>query len=318
MSQASDGSATAGSSIPLAPVFVAPPLESAQGILRTNVIEALHALPSYFQSELHVSGVLATDLVSFNTSLGATIEQQVVSQLNRLRRTWDPGEQYEAHRFERQSQRFPDVILRHANPSDVEQPLIGIELKGWYVLAKEREPSFRYRVNPLVCSEYDLLVVYPWALSEVISGSPVLFDPFVISARFAAEYRNWHWVYAMSGSGERSIVLSSVDRYYPSKSDPIGDMASNDKGGNFGRIARTGLLDEYRTILFGQELSGIPLDAWQRFFRTFTEEDASRRVDRLVQQLEAERSKLGTAFSQIEIQRIRDLIGELSTLLTGG
>jgi hypothetical protein len=49
---------------------------------------------------------------------------------------------------------------------------MGIELKGWYVLAKEKEPSFRYKVTLTVCAPADLLVVVPWALSNVISGRP--------------------------------------------------------------------------------------------------------------------------------------------------
>ena len=31
---------------------------------------------------------------------------------------------------------------------------MGIELKGWYVLAKEREPSFRQKVTPAACSPW--------------------------------------------------------------------------------------------------------------------------------------------------------------------
>lgn len=31
---------------------------------------------------------------------------------------------------------------------------MGIELKGWHVLAKEREPSFRYKVTPAACSPW--------------------------------------------------------------------------------------------------------------------------------------------------------------------
>lgn len=39
-----------------------------------DVFKALFALPSFFKSDLLISGVLATDLFTFNSSLGATIE----------------------------------------------------------------------------------------------------------------------------------------------------------------------------------------------------------------------------------------------------
>lgn len=58
--------------------------------LFTRVNKALFALPSFFKSDLLVSGVLATDLFTFNASLGATIEAQVTDGLNELRSTWDP------------------------------------------------------------------------------------------------------------------------------------------------------------------------------------------------------------------------------------
>src|SRR6266480_256473 len=143
--------------------------------LYKSVYEALFALPGYFKSDLNINAVLATDLYTFNSALGATIENQIVDSLNGLRETWDPGNKYKLYRFVRQAQRFPDVILRSSTPGRENEILLGIELKGWYALAKESEPSFRYQVTPAVCAPWDFLAVYPWALSEVISGHPRLF-----------------------------------------------------------------------------------------------------------------------------------------------
>lgn len=232
---------------------------------------ALYAVPSFFRSELAISDVLATDLFSFNTSLGALIESQVVATLNALRNTWDPDQQYATYRFIRQSQRFPDVILRTSVPGTQPEILLGIELKGWYLLAKEKEPSFRYTVSPSVCSPNDLLVVYPWALSHVISGSPQLFEPYIESARRAAENRNRWWQEIRDTSGDRGIVLSSVSTYYPTKTERIADSPASDSGGNFGRFARTGLMDDYMRMVLAESLAGIPINAWQRFFIEFTE-----------------------------------------------
>lgn len=54
------------------------------------VKKAIFSLPSRFESSLRISGILATDLFAFNSSLGATIEEQVVTSLNKLRAVWDP------------------------------------------------------------------------------------------------------------------------------------------------------------------------------------------------------------------------------------
>lgn len=188
------------------------PPEPGPDTLSGKVLAALYALPPQFESDLHISGVRATDLFTFNASLGATIEEQVVEALNAMRTsTWDPDEQYAQYRFVRQPQTFPDVVLRAAAPGLQPAILFGIELKGWYVLAKEREPSFRYRVTPSVCAPDDLLAVFPWALSRVISGSPELFRPYVTKAAYAAAYRNWHrasWIRSWTACSKTSFRAS--------------------------------------------------------------------------------------------------------------
>ena len=85
--------------------------------LWANVNAAIFALPSRFESELIISGVLATDLFGFNSSLGATVEEQVTASLNDLRSVWDPDNQHSLHGFKRQPQAFPDVVLRSSVPN---------------------------------------------------------------------------------------------------------------------------------------------------------------------------------------------------------
>lgn len=162
--------------------------------LWTRVRESIFALPLYFRSETGLSGLSATDIFTLNAALGATIEDNVVKTLNEMRSVWDPDGEYKLYGFVRQAQTFPDVLLRRYSSHDAEPDIIlGIELKGWYVLAKEAEPSFRFQVTPSACAPQDMLMVVPWALSDVISGSPQVFAPFVMSARYAAAYRNYHW-----------------------------------------------------------------------------------------------------------------------------
>ena len=59
---------------------------------------------------------------------------------------------------------------------------------------------------------------------------------------------------------------------------------TDDKGSNFGRFARIGLMDAYMQEVYQEKLSGIPLSAWQCFLALFsedrTEEDLLRSLDR--------------------------------------
>ena len=226
------------------------------------------SLPIYFRTETHISGVMATDLHTLNAVLGATIEEQVVRTLNLVRRTWDPEENYALYSFVRQAQTFPDVLLRKGSDGEV---LLGIELKGWYLLAKEAEPSLRFQAASAACAKGDLIVVVPWVLSNVISGSPMLFDPFIESAKFAADYRNHHWQHVRKTSGDTAIEIPTDVGPYPRKSDRILDKPVSDGGGNFGRLARTGLMNEYMGKLDETSLCGISTVYWRDFLRMFQE-----------------------------------------------
>jgi hypothetical protein len=162
--------------------------------LQERLRSALLALPSYFEFSNYISGVNATDLFSLNTLLGASIESQVVKALNAQRALWDPDDEWVGYVFERQSQAFPDVRLIKKAAADAQNHIVlGIELKGWFMLSKEGEPSFRMSQTPDACADHDLLVVVPWYLDNVLSGKPLAAEPFVVSAHWATEYRNYYW-----------------------------------------------------------------------------------------------------------------------------
>ena len=178
------------SSIPPAPVPAELPESDRRTKLLTYVREAIGALPFYFESKTVIEGLDASDLFSLNAVLGGTIEVQTVNTLNRIRNVWDPDDEWADYGFERFSQTFPDVRL--VNRRDVAAtPVLGMELKGWYLLSKEKAPSYRYTATRDACSEYDLLVVVPWHLAYVLSGTPVVRDPYVERARYATEMRNY-------------------------------------------------------------------------------------------------------------------------------
>ncbi len=233
--------------------------------LWVRVREALRALPDYFASETNIEGMLATDIFSLNTPLGATIEEQVVATLNQMRPVWDPLREYQTYSFTRQTQTFPDVLLR--KQTDGQHVILGIEMKGWYLLAKEGMPSYRFTVSAGACNRSDMLVVVPWVLSNVLSGTPVTFRPFIESARYAAEYRNYYWQYVReSRSRDRSVILAEGVSPYPVKNDRISDRAASDPGSNFGRIARYGLMTEYMNTMRETHIRGITAKDWSNFF----------------------------------------------------
>lgn len=254
--------------------------------LYENVIKTLYALPEEFRTSLHISDFRATDVFTLNTALGASIEDAVVNGLNSLREVWDPTGRYALYRFERQAQAFPDVRLVTEAPG--EAPIImGIELKGWFALSKEGEPTFRYCVTPNACAAADLLVVYPWVLSDVVAGSPKLLRPFVGEARYAAELRNHYWQAMRIERGGNGRITTAVHQTpYPAvKTDQCSDRAEDDGGGNFGRVARYGLLDDFVKFTAKQEVSGIPVRAWLTFFRIFS--DNARSLDTVVTTIES-------------------------------
>ena len=77
---------------------------------------------------------------------------------------------------------------------------------------------------------------------------------------------------------------------YPSKSDRILDKPVADRGGNFGRLARTGLMDAYIKKLDDVPLCGIKTIFWRDFFGMFqqntTDDQARTALARLRQRIE--------------------------------
>jgi hypothetical protein len=150
--------------------------------------------------------------------------------------------------------------------------LMGIELKGWFALSKEGEPSYRMHVNPAACAACDLLAVFPWVFENVVSGAPRLMRPFVREARYAAEMKNWYWQHGRTGLAAKeasnpaySMVTFATDvGPYPLKSDPIADVPMHDSG-NFGRVSRTGIMSDFLEDVKAELLAGIPLSDWVTF-----------------------------------------------------
>lgn len=283
--------------------------------LYARVRNALHALPARFRTSLRVAGISAVDLFTLNTPLGAAIKQSVVDSLNDVREIWDPDGRYKLYSFIRQAQVFPDVRLETTAPDvpDNERILMGIELKGWFVLAKEGEPSFRYRASPAVCAPQDLMVVYPWTLDEVVSGSPKLLRPFIEEARFAAEHRNHYLSETRGVAGPKAVVKTAPHQTpYPTKNQKFNDEAAADAGGNFGRVARGGLMKDFIEGLMAYPLSGIPGRHWQSFLKIFADGAQAATIDAGLARIKAQAVAAGLNDIQLsKIDALAEAVGEI-------
>ena len=256
-----------------------------------RVKDALNALPIHFRSDTFIEGINATDIFTLNSALGATIENQVVETLNQMRSVWDCDNRYQTYAFVRQPQSFPDVVLRDVS-NTVEPPIMGIELKGWYLIAKEGEPSLRFTQTADACAVADLIMVVPWVLGNVISGRPKIYTPFIESARYVAHYRNYHWQSLREAKTDPTITVPVGITPYPAKADASTDSPVSDKGGNFGRVARTGIMDAYMSRIKAMPLCGIKAAYWLDFFKIFhqdaKEEEISAALNKLRSRIAAE------------------------------
>lgn len=242
------------------------------GSLVAGVRNALAALPGEFSFRHQVSGIQATDLFNLNSLMGAGIELEVVRALNGLRQLWDPGQAFTGYSFERSSQAFPDVRLVRREGGVEKKIAIGIELKGWFTFAKEGVPSLRYQVTPAACAEPDLVCVVPWWLSEAVSGEAVVGTPWVESARYAAEYRDYWWQHLRGTAGSRKIAHPPGAEPYPSKADQVHARPAEDHGGNFGRLPRCKpLMDSFIEGAMKHPVLGIPTRNWVSFLKVHTD-----------------------------------------------
>lgn len=241
--------------------------------MRVGVWRALRAVPMYFKSPINIEGISATDLFSMNTLLGGTIEAQTVATLNETRSIWDANGKWADYAFKRYAESFPDVRLEREGDKN---PLIGIELKGWYLLAKEEMPSFRFKAAAEAMTVWDLIAVFPWSLSNVISGTPVLGSPYIEQSKYAADLRTYYWEHRSSSA---KPVQHPNTHPYPEPGSAYSDIVTDDRGGNFGRIARVkGLMDDWVTETMQTPLSGIEARWWVRFLKLFDERSDEKAI----------------------------------------
>lgn len=254
--------------------------DESDGACKYNLINRLRtvafpSLPAECLIENTYSGILATDLFCLNTLLGSMIESKVVAFLNQHRQLWDDGD-WKGFHFIRSNESFPDVRL--VNVSDSKNIILGIELKSWFILSKEGEPSFRYRTASEACDKGDLLCIVPWYLSDAVCGNPVLMSPWVFSAKAAAEVTKRHWVYLRQCNTPKSLskrglkeLSKDIKPYMENARDKTNYEPIEDGGNNFGRLARTGIMDNFVKETLMTDILGIPADNWRLFLKAHTD-----------------------------------------------
>lgn len=235
------------------------------------------SLPAECAIDNEYSGILATDLFSLNTLLGSMIESKVVNYLNNHRHLWDRGEWSEYH-FIRSNESFPDVRL--VRKSGGQNVILGIELKSWFILSKEGEPSFRYRTASEACDPCDLICIVPWYLSDAVCGHPVLSTPWVYSAKAAAEATRRYWIYErqtekpMTVEQRGLLVPDGLRPYMENARDKTNYKPFHDGGNNFGRLARTGIMTEFVEETLRLDILGIPANNWRLFLKAHTDSNS--------------------------------------------
>ena len=102
---------------------------------------------------------------------------------------------------------------------------------------------------------------------------------YVELARYAADYRNYWWECIRKTKLSTEIVSPKEVSPYPQKSENISDKPISDGGNNFGRFARTGIMDNYLKVAKRESLCGIRAEHWLNFFKIFQEDKGEESIN---------------------------------------
>jgi len=120
-----------------------------------------------------------------NNYVGQGIEEYLCESLNvSLASSFVDGLE-----FYRNSSQFPDLFLIDNNTKSI---LLSIELKSWFVFSGD-EITARFHTSPDAIPDGSLLIIYPWLLDRIISGSPLLLAPHIADAKELALKRDSAW-----------------------------------------------------------------------------------------------------------------------------
>jgi hypothetical protein len=123
----------------------------------------------------------------FNNYVGQGIEELIGSELNgSLRGTWTTDGNLS---LVRNAVQFPDLYLIRRKERRI---LLSVEVKSWFVFAKD-DITARFEAAPNIIRGGSLIVLVPWCMTNLVSGSPRLLLPYVGDAKALAERRDDVW-----------------------------------------------------------------------------------------------------------------------------
>ncbi|WP_293913164.1 hypothetical protein [Deinococcus sp.] len=227
-------------------------------------------------------------LNQFNNYVGQGAEEALIQILNstRFKILWYPlihWNNLSRLKFIRNTVQFPDIHLIDTLDNTI---LLSIESKTWFLFSGD-DITARFHVSPTYIKNDTLIVIFPWVMSKLISGSPIMYEPYICNARELAELRDKTW-----GAGglkafrkglpfdSNRVRFASVDHLFESKVNNHNIKSSGYQskiiGGlvvweiethNFGKIWR--IYDEkinkiYKEKAFSNKLLGRTIKDWRR------------------------------------------------------
>jgi len=147
------------------------------------------------------------------------------------------------------------------------------------------------------------------------SEKPEEFAPYVVPAKYAAELRNYFWKYKRKSHSDQNIDFPQGVFPYPSKSNQILDRPKADAGGNFGRYARTGIMDAYIAKAKQERLCGIPAEYWLHFFKIFVEQRDELIIREQIEKLRNKALEVLEKTERNQFNVVINILNELESLL---
>jgi hypothetical protein len=136
-------------------------------------------------------------LSEFNNYVGQGIENTLVQHLNNAAyEKWSKQDQN--LQFARNTVQFPDLLLVD---EEKDECFLHVEVKSWYIFASDPITA-RFHTAPEYIKDDCLLVVFPWYMTEIVSGTPKLLSPLVGSAKELAERRDQVWIDGYQGRAD--------------------------------------------------------------------------------------------------------------------
>lgn len=210
---------------------------------------------------------------NFGEYVGRAIENLIVYHLNQNSDEWNLSDK--DLKFARNTVQYPDIILVDDNESE---SYFHIEVKTWYALSNDLITS-RFHTSPKFIKKDSLLVVFPWCISNLIYGSPILLSPLVYNALELAKRRDEVWVSGKKQTpdlGTKKVETPDPDHVFtcPVNSHNVKSIgyqrSSKDEewekeSENFAKIYRFyhSKTYELRDKVYQEELLGRPIIEWR-------------------------------------------------------